>query len=468
MVEISEFKGFFVNQEQTSSDKMEIIRHTVGALISKEKIDLSAHYYSEDSEPTIYLYQIDYPFYPSYRKALYWKQKKIKRKLRGFVALARLSDLKRHEGTNKPKEQTRIESYSANQLLPTPIMAMFKDQEKLIERIFSRAANPLNATTVYNDSDIEEYSRRIGSAPERTKHRVLRITDKRIISAIKAEMEKIPVAVIADGHHRYGALTAMGVKYAPVFFVDVEDKDLLLLSWHRIVRTSYEKIGEAMQTVLGAEDVSRYKTKWYKVEDVDSLRKATHPLKDWKLNVIRRARWDPQKEYPPGVQHITREMPFEIELAEYPPENFIAGAHGEEPGLWLRKKEKEGRTVYEKLFLFGVYLAYKHPEKGNIAKHSVLAVHGSVIEYTKRLDELISSLVGNPADDIMYKYEIGQAVDLVNRLDYKIAILIPVLKKSSVMNYSLKASTADLFPETITCFLPKPGDGVLMWKIPRD
>ncbi len=465
MVEIKEFRGVTVNLNVEKS--VNLLKEVIKAVFSKQKPNPEAT--MQDAEPAIYYYEIHYKFYKSYYYRMYWLRKKIPRVLRGFIALSSLKQLKRHEGFNEEKENERVESISESGIFLTPIMAMFRGKATKIIYALEKHKNKNEFKQVY-DSGFEKAYTKEGSVnegnviklvPKGARHILYRITDPEIIRKVKKAMAPVNDVVIADGHHRYGALIKMNIHWAPVFFVNTDDNDLLLLSWHRVINAGYDRISQAMKKLLSFKD--QFKTRLYRVNNVEIIKKATHPQKNIEIEVRERKLYEEGQQVPSGAKKLQRDEPFRVTFVEYPEEKISAENFGAPSFQWLREVPGGG---IQKYVIFGLYLSAEFI-LGRQAKYYLLSTQTSIIDYTKKIDELISEIVDmNDRSQFLFDEEIGKAQQLVNSGRYKLAILVPILTKSDVFESAIRTTDSKhLLPETLTCFYPKPGDGIIMCRL---
>jgi len=172
-----------------------------------------------EKEPTIYVYDQEYPF----------KERTVRR--RGFIALMQLK--KFGSGVIFPHERTfpqvrldRLRLLQACRANFSPIFSLFSDPSHTVDELLKQTT-PLFAL---RDKD-------------GIRHSLEAIRDKDIIEKIAGEMRNKRV-FIADGHHRY--LTALrfkeeqerrqrGEDYVMMYFLNMEGDAATVLPVHRVV-----------------------------------------------------------------------------------------------------------------------------------------------------------------------------------------------------------------------------------------
>ncbi len=184
----------------------------------------------QDSEPGIYLYSETFTV-PGTRDLT---------ERRGIIALGKLHDyadgvIHRHEQTHTKPREDRLNLLRAARAHFGQIFMLYSDPQADVEKILAKAAE--------DDPDIsllDEYE---------VLHRVWRITDPALVSAVQEKMRERKL-LIADGHHRYEtalayrneqrAKTGSTDANAPHEFVmmtlvRMESPGLVILPTHRII-----------------------------------------------------------------------------------------------------------------------------------------------------------------------------------------------------------------------------------------
>jgi uncharacterized protein (DUF1015 family) len=196
----------------------------------------------EDSIPAIYIYTQTYTY----------EGRKIDRI--GFISLMEL-DLEDkkvlpHEKTLKAPKEDRLRIMRAVKANLSPIFMLYEDARHKVNNIlkaFAKKTKPFIDVTI-----------------DSVRHRVWALTDKDAIGRIEDAIGKKDI-FIADGHHRYETsknyareLAARGApqreidnsKFFMAYFVELEEKSLLIMPTHRLIKDarglSEEKIVEKL------------------------------------------------------------------------------------------------------------------------------------------------------------------------------------------------------------------------------
>ncbi len=159
---------------------------------------------------------------------------------RGFFAAVRLEPFERHvvlphERTLAGPKQDRLKLMRATRTQVSPIFGLFRDAEGAARVILDSAAS------VPPDLDT--------TGPDGGGHRLWRLTDPAAVAGLTRLLDDRQI-VIADGHHRYETMLALGpelraldyaageaaVDFAMMFLARAEDPGLLVLPTHRMVR----------------------------------------------------------------------------------------------------------------------------------------------------------------------------------------------------------------------------------------
>jgi uncharacterized protein (DUF1015 family) len=183
----------------------------------------------QDRRPSIYLYRQDFSYAGKARTRV------------GFIALMKLQGpgenlIFPHENTNTIPLEDRyllIKKVKANL---SPIFCFFDDKSKLIAGL-GRCC--INREPIFDLTD-----------EDRTRHRLWRISQSRLLESIQKKMRKAAV-FIADGHHRYEvalrfrdemqkkyryAKRENSYNYIMTYFLDINSSGLLVLPIHRLIK----------------------------------------------------------------------------------------------------------------------------------------------------------------------------------------------------------------------------------------
>ncbi len=183
----------------------------------------------KEEKPCIYIYEEEFTF----------KGKKLKRL--GFVALLRLEHLAKskvfpHEETLSRPKQDRLEILKKCKANLESIFGLFSDEKGRIIKFLKKFTRCKPFLQV---KDLDRYT-----------HRIWKIDKKPAIKKIMQDMKDRWV-FIADGHHRYEASLRYRdemqeknqriaedepYNYIMMYFSPLEDKNLLLLPIHRLVK----------------------------------------------------------------------------------------------------------------------------------------------------------------------------------------------------------------------------------------
>ncbi|MDD2672832.1 MAG: DUF1015 domain-containing protein, partial [Syntrophales bacterium] len=110
----------------------------------------------------------------------------------GFIALLKLSQergILPHEHTNLAPKEDRLQLLRKVRANLSPIFILFKDKEKIIERVFNKCVRKGKPLLKIKDR-------------EGIESQLWRLEDKELIGLVTRKMRKKPV-FIADGHHRF-------------------------------------------------------------------------------------------------------------------------------------------------------------------------------------------------------------------------------------------------------------------------
>ena len=210
----------------------------------------------EDRVPAIYIYTQTYTY----------EGKKIDRV--GFISLMEL-DLEDkkvlpHEKTLKAPKEDRLRLLRAIKANLSPIFMLYEDAGHKVNGILK---NYSGKTKPFIDVNIDN-----------VRHRVWALTDKGAIKKIEGLMGKKDI-FIADGHHRYETsknyvreLIANNApkreidnsKFFMAYFVELEEKSLLIMPTHRLIKDARE---------LSKEEIIEKLSKYFMVKKLPNARK---------------------------------------------------------------------------------------------------------------------------------------------------------------------------------------------------
>lgn len=195
---------------------------------------LSRGVIEKDQEPSLYLYEMEYPFSGE------------KRVLRGFICLVRLEDpgseeILLHEATYPKPKSDRLNLLRACNATFSQIFAMYSDpRESILGLLYSQ---------------IDEGNPRIGFTDDKgITHRIWSISDRGVIQKVVEEFKEKKV-FIADGHHRYETALAYkneaGYNYTMMYLSSMEQSGLTIMPTHRLLKgpsvIPYEKLLERLK-----------------------------------------------------------------------------------------------------------------------------------------------------------------------------------------------------------------------------
>jgi Uncharacterized conserved protein len=207
----------------------------------------------EDGTPAIYIYTQTYKY----------DGKTIDRI--GFISLMEL-DLEDkkvlpHEKTLKAPKEDRLRLMREVKANLSPIFMLYEDAKHVVNNVlksYSKKTDPFIDVTI-----------------DSVRHRVWALTDKDAIKKIEGVMGKKDI-FIADGHHRYETsknfareLIDQSVpqsliddsKFFMAYFVELEEKSLLIMPTHRLIKDA---------AGLSEEDIIEKLSEYFKVEKLAS------------------------------------------------------------------------------------------------------------------------------------------------------------------------------------------------------
>ncbi len=196
----------------------------------------------------------------------------------GFIALGKLEDysagiVHRHEQTLSKPKADRLDLLRATRAHFGQIFMLYSDPAGEIDRTLAVEQPPTVELT-------DEYG---------VNHRLWRLSDPAIVSAVRSEMADKKL-IIADGHHRYetalnyrnerrASSSAPGTGPAPydfamMTFVNMDSPGLLILPTHRVVHGLQE---------FSMDDLRQNASEFFSVEEADPTldsRRATTMLRE--------------------------------------------------------------------------------------------------------------------------------------------------------------------------------------------
>ncbi|MCX5666123.1 MAG: DUF1015 domain-containing protein [Candidatus Omnitrophica bacterium] len=221
----------------------------------------------EDSTPAIYIYTQTYTY----------DGKSIDRI--GFISLMEL-DLEDkkvlpHEKTLKAPKEDRLRLVREIKANLSPIFMLYEDAKHKVNSIlkaFSKKTKPFIDVTI-----------------DSVRHRVWALTDKDAIGNIEGVMGKKDI-FIADGHHRYETSKNYArelieqsapqslidnSKFFMAYFVELEEKSLLIMPTHRLIKDARG---------LSKEDILEKLGKYFTIEKLPGARKLLARLGELKAS----------------------------------------------------------------------------------------------------------------------------------------------------------------------------------------
>ncbi len=196
-----------------------------------------------DQQNSFYIYGQDYKY----------DGKKITRY--GLMALMKLEEAKSnrplpHELTSRKPKEDRFKLLEAVKANLCPIFALFPDDKKIITQILIKQAKTM---AIFDFKGLG------------VKHRLWRVSDKKIINKIK-KLLKPKSIFIADGHHRYEvALSFRKVyNYVMVYLAGLDENYLTILPTHRLIKLphhiSNEKILKKLNKFFEVKKAGSFST----------------------------------------------------------------------------------------------------------------------------------------------------------------------------------------------------------------
>lgn len=191
---------------------------------------LKAEILIKDGRPAIYFYLQEYHILGEKKKR--W----------GFIACLRLEDegeknIYPHEKTHLVHKEDRLELLKNVRANLSPIFVLFSDKEKNVANTSFKLVSEDQPFINIMDKD-------------NASHKLWRLTDERAIAKLTGDMQDKSL-FIADGHHRFEVaqeyrrqmIEAKGFttgkedfNYLMSYFTDLDSRDLLILSTHRMVK----------------------------------------------------------------------------------------------------------------------------------------------------------------------------------------------------------------------------------------
>jgi len=195
---------------------------------------------TRDKRDSVYYYVQDYSGNPP-REGIEGGKKK---KRRGFIALMKLEEFEKksvlpHENTHAKPKEDRLNLLRAVRTHLSPIFSLFDDEDGIVKKMAIHLASSVPYIDVQDK--------------EKTRHRIWRISDKKMIKMVQGAMRNKRV-FIADGHHRYEVALSFrnemrkkighwtgseGFNYCLMYFTGLNGKGITILPTHRLVKGHY-------------------------------------------------------------------------------------------------------------------------------------------------------------------------------------------------------------------------------------
>ncbi|MGN0506841.1 MAG: DUF1015 domain-containing protein [Lachnospiraceae bacterium] len=224
----------------------------------------------------------------------------------GLVACASIDDycnqvIKKHENTREEKEQDRIRHVDACSAQTGPIFLAYRRKEELEQMI----AGEKKKTALYDFT-----------SDDGIVHRVWKISDAAVISAIQEQFAQIQQIYIADGHHRAASAVKVGLKRRAEagsydgreefnYFLSVlfPENELKILPYYRVVSdlnghskeeflTAVNKyfVTEKSDAPVGPEKKGEFGMfldgQWYRLKGKEELFASSDPVKSLDVSVL--------------------------------------------------------------------------------------------------------------------------------------------------------------------------------------
>jgi len=369
---------------------------------------LKHHVLLEDEEQCIYIYEQRYS---------YKKQKYIRR---GFIALLRLEDLGHgkvfpHEGTLSKPKADRLELIRTCSANLEPIFAIYSDKREKLDKIMKKFTK---RKPIIDITDINKI-----------KHRIWKIDKKGAINKIVREMTDKAV-FIADGHHRYEAALKFRdemkdryqrftgeelYNHIMIYFTHIESKGLTILPIHRLIHNIPElDIGNLEEAIK----------KFFDVEEI---------------SFNRRTEKRQRKKF---FKKLEKEGKLKSVF-----------------GLYLREQNKYYLLTLKNEKIMDKLLKDDKPKEWR--KLDVVIIHTVLINHILGISEEGIA----KEDNITYTKDENEAIELVKKGTYQMAIVLNPTKVEQIVNI---ASEKELMPQKSTYFYPKLLTGLVMNKIYLD
>lgn len=251
------------------------------------------------------------------------------------------------------------------------------------------------------------------------RHLLWELSDKKIIGEIQ-ELMRGKKILILDGHHRYAAsyrLSGDREPYTLMMLLDGEDRNVLLLPWHRCMKKC--RMGELWKRIEANFVVERYDKggSGAKGGSYDKSKSADRRKDDVKIVCSKLNE---------------REHEFGVKLGMYDGEK-----------LYLLRADKK-RTIE------------MAENRGELVGLDSIILQEWLIDPT---------LIGKP-EDIVLTPSPGDAIEKVDMGAYRVAFF---LRSMTIADVEYKARVErKKFPQKSTRFLPKVAEGVVMRKFPQD
>lgn len=339
----------------------------------------------------------------------------------GFIALMELTDFKKgevypHEETLSAPKVDRLKLLEAVKANFSPIFSLYIDSEKVLDGIFDnlKKTTPfLEAKAADEIDSVKKLYFSSGFKAEvffsEVKNKIWKITDEKQISAL-VNMLKNKKVFIADGHHRYetalnylrlhpeGALS--GMNYILTYFSNIDDKGLLVLPTHRLIKKSN------VNSLIELKEKLKY---FFEIQNM------------------------------PDTQSVLKE----IGIAEGVVNKFGLYMEGQFMVLTLKLNNKTKEILQ---------VSFKNNESDIFKKLDVTVLHKVLIEKIIEAEQ---------QENIDFTKSAIEAVELVKANKYQMALF---LKSTSLSQIKEIALCGERMPKKSTYFYPKLLSGLIINK----
>ncbi|MDI6731511.1 MAG: DUF1015 domain-containing protein [Candidatus Margulisbacteria bacterium] len=355
----------------------------------------------QDKKPALYIYE----------QRFFLGGRKFSRL--GFIGLLRLEDMGKgkvfpHEDTYPKAKQDRLQLMRSTACNLESIFALFDDENQKVEKLLKNAVKKRPFIEVTDK--------------QRVTHRLWRADHKSVIGKIVKEM-KDKAVFIADGHHRYEAairykneLKLRNTKFSEeeaynhmmVYFNSIEDKGLIVLPIHRVLRQ------------LSFFDKERFK---------QELAQYFY-LTEYKAG---------KQSAPKTLRKLLRDMQKKGQAAH------VFGLYMGEHKYYLLTLKDENSI--EEMITEDKSKTWK--------KLDATIVHYAIFDR-------ILGIANQTAEKVVYTHNAEEAVKMVNEKGFQAAILLNPTKISEIVAI---ASKLEKMPHKSTFFYPKLLSGLVVNKI---